>query len=71
MDYRGGSLPLLPHTAVLEDLGGHARRSIDTAQLPVSQALAALSAQTEVTDISVTGQSIDELVVSLYQEFAI
>ena len=54
-----------------EDKGGRAILSIDTGVLSVSEAIARLSAQTELRDVSVAEESIDELVASLYREFAI
>ena len=56
---------------ILRDLDGHARIAIDTDQISVSEAISRISGAVDVKDISVTGQTIDELVVSLYQEFAI
>ena len=59
------------HMTILNDLDGHAQIAIDTAVLPVSRAITEISARVEIKDLSVTGESIDELVVSLYEEFAI
>ena len=44
---------------------------LDTGLLSVSEAVARISAQTEVKDLSVSGESVEELVVSLYREYRI
>ena len=71
VDYADGVLPELPDVTVLRDLDGHAQLAIDTAEVPVSRVIAALSEQVDIKDLSITGEGIDETVVSLYQEFAI
>lgn len=71
VDYSTGSIPNLSHLQVIEDLGGHAKLSIDTRSLSVSDAISQISKFAEIKDISVMGESVDELVVSLYKEFAI
>lgn len=71
VDYAGGVLPELPDVTVLRDLDDHAQLAIDTAEVPVSRVIAALSEQVDIKDLSITGEGIDETVVSLYQEFAI
>ena len=71
VDYFGSALPALPEITVQRDWNGHAQVVIDTAVCSVSQAIAAISACVEIKDLSVAGESIDETVVSLYQEFAI
>ena len=69
--YEGGALPSCEEMTVKEDKAGRAVLSVDTRALSVSEAISRISAAVGVKDISVTGESIDELVVSLYQEFAI
>ncbi len=71
VDYTGESLPPIEHTEVIKDLNGHAQLRVDTLRLPVAQVISRISAQVEVNDISVEGESIDDLVVSLYKEFEI
>lgn len=44
---------------------------IDTDKIPVSDAIAKISSQVEIKDISVAGSSIDEVVVQLYKEYEI
>lgn len=69
--YEGGALPFCEEITVKENKAGRAVLSVDTRTLSVSEAISRISAAVGVKDISVTGESIDELVVSLYQEFAI
>lgn len=69
--YEGGVLPSCEEITVKENKAGRAVLSVDTRTLSVSEAISRISAAVGVKDISVTGENIDELVVSLYQEFAI
>lgn len=71
VDYAGPKLTDCDNMTVAEDLDGHAKILIDTAEVSVSQAISQISRQVEIQDLSVTGETIDEMVVSLYQEFAI
>ena len=71
VDYTGDHLPQLANVAILKDLDGHAQIRIDTELLPVAQVISAISSQVEINDLSVEGESIDDLVVSLYKEFEI
>jgi len=71
VDYVGNRLPVSEEMTLLKDLDGHAQVAIDTSVLGVSQAIAKISSQVEVKDLSVAGQTVDELVVSLYEEFQI
>ena len=71
VDYSGEKLPVSEHMTVAKDMGGHAEIIIETAFLTVSQAISHISSMVEVKDISVTGETVDEIVVSLYKEFEI
>ncbi len=71
VDYSGGQLPVSEHMRVTKNMDGHAEIIIDTAFLTVSQAISHISSEVEVKDISVTGETVDEMVVSLYKEFEI
>jgi ABC-2 type transport system ATP-binding protein len=44
---------------------------VDSGVLKISEAIAWLSSQTEITDISVTGASLDDVVVALYKQYEI
>ena len=70
VDYRG-VLPDLEHVTLLQDLNGHAQLSVDTEAISVSDAIAAIAGCVDIRDLSVTGETIDQTVVSLYKEFAI
>ncbi len=54
-----------------ENQPGQAAFAVDTAVLGVSEAIGILSGMFEITDLSVAGATAEELVVSLYEEFAI
>ena len=69
--YGGGALPAVEGLTPLRDTDGHAELLLDTGLLSVSEAVARMSAQTEVKDLSVSGESVEELVVSLYREYRI
>jgi ABC-2 type transport system ATP-binding protein len=71
VDYLGDSLPVMENMTLLKDLNGHAQVAIDTSLLSVSQAISHISSLVEVKDLSVDGQTVEELVVSLYEEFQI
>lgn len=71
VDYLGEKLPAREHMKVTKDLDGHAEIVIDTAHLSVSQAIAYITQTVDVKDISVTGETSEEMVVSLYKEFEI
>ena len=71
VDYTGDHLPQLASVEILKDLDGHAQIRIDTEVLPVAQVISGISSQVEINDLSVEGESIDDLVVSLYKEFEI
>ena len=69
--YEGSRLPAFEQMKILKDRDGHAEIALDTAVLSVPEAISLLSSQVEIRDLSVSGESVEELVVSLYQEFAI
>ena len=71
VDYSGRQLPVSEYMRVTKNMDGHAEIIIDTAFLTVSQAISHISSMVEVKDISVTGETVDEMVVSLYKEFEI
>ncbi|MBO7737464.1 MAG: ATP-binding cassette domain-containing protein [Clostridia bacterium] len=71
VDYTGTSLPLCENYKVVKDGNGRGEILIDTGVITASQAISFISDHVEIKDISVTGETIDETVVSLYKEFAI
>ncbi|MBQ5841863.1 MAG: ATP-binding cassette domain-containing protein [Clostridia bacterium] len=71
VDYTGACLPLCENYKVVKDGNGRGEILIDTGVITASQAISFISDHVEIKDISVTGETIDETVVSLYKEFAI
>jgi len=71
VDYTGQLGTLEAGMHLQKNLDGHAVIVIDTAKIPVSAAIAAISKQAEVNDLSVTGATAEEMVVALYKEFQI
>lgn len=72
LDY-AGDLSTPEHEALVLTEGheGHAVFSVDTQKLNISDAVALLSKCAQLRDIGVEGVSIDEIVVSLYEEYRI
>lgn len=71
LDYVGDKLPVCEHMTAVKDLGGHAEVVINTEFLSVSEAITYISSITEIKDMSVVGETAEEMVVSLYREFKI
>lgn len=71
ISYVGEKIPSSDKLTVVKDMGGHAEIVIDSSEISVSDAIAAVSGAVEIKDISVEGTTVDELVVSLYKEFRI
>ncbi len=71
VDYLGDKLPECENYKVVKDGNGRGEVLIDTRVITASKAISFISEQVEIKDISVTGETIDETVVSLYKEFAI
>lgn len=71
VDYLGDKLPECESYKILKDGNGRGEVLIDTRIITASKAISFISEQVEIKDISVTGETIDETVVSLYKEFAI
>lgn len=69
--YGAGSITPLEGMTVKNDAQGHATVEVDTDRLAVSGAIEALSRMAEIKDLSVTGTTAEEMVVSLYEEFHI
>ena len=69
--YAGGYFDLPEGVILTSDENGHAAFTVDTRVCSVSYAIEQLSRHAEITDLSVEGATAEELVVSLYEEFAI
>ncbi len=70
-DYGKGSINLIDGMNLLKGMDGHAEIAIDTGILSVSDAIAQISRHADISDISVEGETAEEMVVSLYKEFSI
>lgn len=77
-----GAVPVMTEGMRLSEKEGEAREQsslgqgiltiqVDSEVLKVSEAIAHLSAQTEITDISVAGASLDDVVIALYKQYEI
>lgn len=71
LEYAQGKFEPEHGLVCMEQLEGRAVFAIDTSVLPVSRAIAHLTAHADVTDFSVAGTTAEEMVVSLYEEFQI
>ena len=71
VDYSGTGLPVPEGVTLVKDLDGHAQLTLDTQIISASDVIAQIAAKVDVNDISVTGETIDQTVVSLYKEFSI
>ncbi len=71
IQYAGGSFTLTDGISLIKDEPGQAEFAIDTTVIGVSKAIEQLSQNAAITDLSVAGTTAEELVVNLYEEFAI
>lgn len=69
--YTDGTFILPPGMTLESQTEGQAVFRVDTAVLPVSAAIEALSKNADIQDLSVSGATAEQLVVSLYQRFAV
>ena len=71
---QGNELFVIPNGASLIDIqvsSGSSRAVFELDSCPVSRLVAALSEKVELTDMSVDGTSIDEIVLNMYREYGI
>ena len=69
--YTDGTFILPPGMTLEGQTEGQAVFRVDTAVLPVSAAIETLSKNADIQDLSVSGATAEQLVVSLYQRFAV
>ena len=69
--YTDGTFILPPGMTLESQTEGQAVFRVDTAVLPVSAAIETLSKNADIQDLSVSGATAEQLVVSLYQRFAV
>ncbi|HBN82696.1 MAG TPA: ABC transporter [Clostridiales bacterium] len=71
VDYAGKGVEPIPGLTIVNSVEGHAQMTVDTRILSVSSAISHISGQVDVTDLSVSGATAEEMVVALYKEFSI
>ncbi|MDR1061579.1 MAG: ATP-binding cassette domain-containing protein [Clostridiales bacterium] len=71
VEYSGSAPEICDGMALSEAKPGRLAVTIDPSELPVSDAIARLAAQTELLDVSVSGATSEEMVASLYREYRI
>ena len=71
LSYLGNMPELPPSVGVFKSLTGHIELDVDTAKISVPEVLSLVGASADIRDVTVTGQTIDELVLSLYKDFCI
>lgn len=71
VDYMGEQFSIIEGMTLTKSMPGHAEIVVETKIIAVSAAIAHIAAQVDVNDISVTGMTAEEMVVSLYKEFQI
>lgn len=71
VEYSGARPVLWEGMALCESREGRMVIALDPAVCPASKAIARIAAQTEITDVSVSGISAEEMVAALYQEYEI
>ena len=71
VEYASGRFMPYPGLTLQSDEAGHAIFTADTSLLSVSEAIAHLAREAEILDLSISGATAEELVLSLYEEFHI
>jgi ABC-2 type transport system ATP-binding protein len=71
VDYNGETPALCEPMGLVEQKEGRLAVRFDPAELSVSDAIAHISAQVEVIDVSVAGISAEQMVAALYKEYEI
>jgi len=71
VEYSGNAPGICEGMTLTESREGRLVVVLNPADLPVSQAIAHLAAQTELLDVSVSGITAEEMVAGLYQEYRI
>ena len=71
VEYSGTAPVLSEEMSLVEEKEGRLVLTFDPAVMPVSDAISHLAAQTELTDVSVSGVTSEEMVAALYKEYSI
>jgi len=69
--YSGGTVTPPAGAVIINDRGGHCTLSVDTGVISVSRVIQEIAKTSDIKDLALDSESTDELVVSLYREFAI
>lgn len=68
VEYSGGTPDMLNGLSVIESTQNRLVAAIDTGSISVSGAISALSETLDITDISISSSSAEEMIVSMYKE---
>lgn len=72
VDYHGHHDRIdIPHTTTLSNKNGRLELSLDISKSKVSEVITLLANQLDVIDISVEDKSVDDIIVSLYEDYQI
>ena len=71
VEYNGTAPEMCDGMTITETKEGRLVIALDPSVLAVSDAIARLAAQTEITDVSVSGVTAEEMVAALYKEYRI
>ncbi|NLG89179.1 MAG: ATP-binding cassette domain-containing protein [Clostridiaceae bacterium] len=71
VEYNGSAPEITDDMTLIEKKNGRLVISLDPEIFPVSDAIAYLAARTELTDVSVSGITAEEMVAELYREYHI
>lgn len=71
VEFSGGSIPEAPGIEVAQRLSTRAVLNVDTEVMTVARAISLLSEHMDITDISVEGAQVEDMVLSLYKEYVL
>lgn len=71
IDYNGKAIKMCDGMTIAKSVDEHVEINVNVDVIPVSAAIAHISHQVDVMDLSVVGATAEEMVVSLYKEFSI
>ena len=71
VEFSGGELPACPGLELRERLSSRAVFSVDTEVTSVARAISELSNALSITDVSVEGVQVEDMVLSLYKEYVL
>lgn len=71
VEFSGGELPACPGLELKERMPSRAVFSVDTGVLSVARAISVLSDALSLTDVSVEGVQVEDMVLSLYKEYVL